>query len=167
MQAGYYEDAMEIMRHIQLVHLRQGWTWCQNLWNPAELSYMTAPVTWFSTDLLAGSGLNVPEKEFRLAPVVTGKEKTVLPVFFPGFWGKVTADPKKQTLVFEVTRTFGDSPVTISRISSEDYGQPYGNRIVTDIPETVLKEGTVIDLSAHYREIVQDRLSERHLEPRW
>ena len=167
MQAGYYEDAMEIMRHIQLVHLRQGWTWCQNLWNPAELSYMTAPVTWFSTDLLAGSGLNVPEKELRLAPVVTGKEKTVLPVFFPGFWGKVTADPKKQTLVFEVTRTFGDSPVTISRISSEDYGQPYGNRIVTDIPETVLKEGTMIDLSAHYREIVQDRLSERHLEPRW
>ena len=124
---------------------------------------MTAPVTWFSTDLLAGSGLNVPEKEFRLAPVVTGKEKTVLPVFFPGFWGKVTADPKKQTLVFEVTRTFGDSPVTISRISSEDYGQPYGNRIVTDIPETVLKEGTVIRVAPAGKRCIRNTCSKNPL----
>lgn len=56
MQAGYYDDALEIMRHIQLVNLRRGWSWCQNLWNPAELTYMTAPVAWFSTDVLAGAG---------------------------------------------------------------------------------------------------------------
>lgn len=35
-QAGYCQDALDIMKHIQLVHLRQGWTWCQNLWNPAS-----------------------------------------------------------------------------------------------------------------------------------
>lgn len=46
---------MDILKHIQLVHLRQGWTWTQNLWNPSDITYMTAPVTRFSPDVLAGA----------------------------------------------------------------------------------------------------------------
>lgn len=155
MQAGYYEDALEIMKHIQLVHLRKGWTWCLNLWNPAELSYMTAPVVWFSTDLFAGSGIDIPHHELRLAPVVQGKETAVYPVFFPRFWGEVKADPVKKKLYFKVTRTFGHDDITITKISAEHYGKPYEERSIIEIPETRLREGTVIDLSGHYNEIVQ------------
>lgn len=61
-QAGSVDDGLEIMRHIQLLHLRNGWTWSQNLWRPGELTYVTAPVTWFITDVLAGSGLDVPNQ---------------------------------------------------------------------------------------------------------
>lgn len=46
---------MDLLKHIQLVHLRQSWIWTQNLWNPSDITYMTAPVTWFSLDVLAGA----------------------------------------------------------------------------------------------------------------
>lgn len=155
MQAGYYDDALDIMQHIQLVHLRHGWTWCQNLWNPAELSYMTAPVVWFSTDLLAGAGLNVPAEELRLSPVVKGNEKIILPLYYPRFWGRVEIDPSRKRLKFVVTKVFEGRDITLSRIVAEQYGKSTNERTIVPIEPFTVSEGAVLDLSGQYDKIVQ------------
>ncbi len=153
-QAGYGADAMEIMKHIQLVHLRKGWTWCQNLWNPAELSYMTAPVTWFSTDVLAGAGINIPDKELRLAPMISGKEKTVLPFFYPTFWANLIIEPKTKKIILEITKTYGQTNATFSKIVSETNGEASGSKRIITIPEFTVKEGKTLDLSPYWDKIV-------------
>ncbi|WP_029906763.1 GH116 family glycosyl-hydrolase [Prevotella sp. 10(H)] len=154
-QSGYCADALEIMKHIQLVHLRKGWTWCQNLWNPAELSYMTAPVTWFSTDVLAGAGLNVPDKELRLAPVVNGKEKIILPLYYPTFWATLTVEPKTKKLLLEITKTYGNNGVVLSRIVAEPNGESTEKRQIIEIPEFSVKEGKTLDLSLYWDKIIR------------
>lgn len=157
MQAGYYADAMDIMRHIQLVHLRKGWTWTQNLWNPGEITYMTAPVTWFSTDVLAGAGVNLPQAELRLSPIV-GPEKTVLPLYYPTFWATLTADPATKKLTFQVTKTFGQAIGTIDKIVSEPAGVATSQRRVTPIAPFSLKAGNTLDLSKYWDVIVNSQI---------
>lgn len=152
-QAGFLDDGLEIMRHIQLVHLRHGWTWTQNLWNPSDITYMTAPVTWFSTDVLAGAGINLPERELRLSPVVRDR-KVVLPLFYPGFWATLTADPSTRTLLLEVTRTFGDNCAVFDKIVAEPAGVPSSMRNVVHIRPFKVRKGKVLDLSRHWDEIV-------------
>ena len=164
MQAGYYDDALEIMRHIQLVNLRRGWSWCQNLWNPAELTYMPAPVVGFATDALAGAGLNVPAQELRLAPVVKGREKAVMPLYYPGFWARLTVDPARRKIKLQITKTFGERQTILSRIVSEHYGVPAEERKIIPIAPFTIREGAELDLSAHYKEIVQTR-TERAVLP--
>lgn len=156
-QAGYCQDALDIMKHIQLVHLRQGWTWCQNLWNPAELSYMTAPVVWFSTDVLAGAGLNVPRQELRLAPVVEGKEKVVLPLYYPTFWATLSLDPTRKKASLEITKTFGDNEVVLSKIVSIPNGVAAEHKREIVIPTFIVEKGKVLDLSLYWNQIVQQK----------
>ena len=154
MQAGFYEDAMELLKHIQLVHLRQGWTWTQNLWNPSDITYMTAPVTWFSTDVIAGAGINVPEKELRLSPIIAENGKTVLPLFYPKFWAKLIADPSDRTLKLEIIETFGNDKVTIDKILSQPAGKPTTEGREIAIGEFVAEKGKVLDLGAYWDDIV-------------
>lgn len=156
-QAGYCQDALDIMKHIQLVHLRQGWTWCQNLWNPAELSYMTAPVVWFSTDVLAGAGLNVPRQELRLAPVVEGKEKVLLPLYYPTFWATLSLDPTRKKASLEITKTFGDNEVVLSKIVSIPNGVAAEHKREIVIPTFIVEKGKVLDLSPYWNQIVQQK----------
>lgn len=158
MQAGFYSDAMDIMKHIQLVHLRNGWTWTQNLWNPSDITYMTAPVTWFSTDVLAGAGINLPRRELRLAPIVQGNKKVVLPLYYPCFWGTLTADPATKELKLSITKTFGDNHVMLEKIISEHVGLPTTERKITNIPPFIVQEGKVLDLSHYWNEIVNCQL---------
>lgn len=158
MQAGFYEDAMELLKHIQLVHLRHGWTWTQNLWNPSDVTYMTAPVTWFSTDVIAGAGVNIPKKELRLSPIVSDKEKTVLPLYYPKFWAKLIADPITKSLKLKIIETFGDENVIIDNILSEPAGKAASEGKSIAIDEVELKKGKVIDLSAYWDDIVVTKL---------
>ena len=158
MQAGFYEDAMELLKHIQLVHLRQGWTWTQNLWNPSDITYMTAPVTWFSTDVIAGAGINVPEKELRLSPIIAESGKTVLPLFYPKFWAKLIADPSDRTLKLEIIETFGNDKVTIDKILSQPAGKPTTEGKEIAIGEFVAEKGKVLDLGAYWDDIVAPSL---------
>lgn len=160
MQAGFYADAMDIMKHIQLVHLRKGWTWTQNLWNPSDITYMTAPVTWFSTDVLAGAGLNIPKKELRLAPVVQGNEKVVLPLYYPHFWGTLTADPATKQLTLKITKTFGNHKIVLDKIVSELAGLPSSSRKVTAISPFTVQTGKTLDLSKYWNNIVNSSLEE-------
>lgn len=152
-QAGFCHDGMDILRHIQLVHLRQGWTWTQNLWNPSDITYMTAPVTWFSTDVLAGAGVNIPGRELRLSPVVND-EKVVLPLFFPTFWATLTADPATRRLTLKVTRTFGQRPVVFDQVVAEPVGRAASERREVAIEPFEAVQGRVLDLSRHWDRIV-------------
>jgi len=149
-QAGYIEDAFEIMQGIQNVHLRRGWTWCQNLWNPGEITYMTAPVTWFSTDVLTGAALDIPNQTLKLGPVVRGKDKILLPVFFPTFWANVSIDPKVKSIKIKILKDFSKTPVTISHIAP----QPIGYRVESgngfDITPFKIEVGSELDLSPYY-----------------
>ncbi|MCD8080526.1 MAG: hypothetical protein LUF04_09000, partial [Bacteroides sp.] len=158
MQAGFYEDAMDILKHIQLVHLRKGWTWTQNLWNPSDITYMTAPVTWFSTDVLAGAGVNIPKRELRLSPIIPGNEKVVLPLYYPQFWGTLTADPATRQLTLKITKTFGDRKIVLDKIVSEPAGLPSSQRATVSIPAFTVRSGQTLDLGAYWDEIVNSQL---------
>ena len=157
-QAGFYEDAMDIMKHIQLVHLRKGWTWTQNLWNPSDITYMTAPVTWFSTDVLAGAGVNIPRKELRLAPVVADDKVISIPLFYPNFWGVVTADPQKKSITFKITKKYGKERISFNKVISEPAGLSTSEKREIEIKEFVVEEGKTLDLSPYWDRIIDNRL---------
>ncbi len=154
-QAGYVEDGLNIMHHIQLVNLRNGWTWTQNLWQPGELTYMTAPVTWFITDVLAGSSLNLPEDTIALAPVLLpSHDRAVLPVYFPRFWGVVTADRTTHQLTFTVTKVFDGTPITLRHVVSQPVGVASSPVHSFAIPPFKVRPGRVLDLSGHWDELM-------------
>lgn len=158
MQAGFYADAMDIMKHIQLVHLRKGWTWTQNLWNPSDITYMTAPVTWFSTDVLAGAGIHIPRKELRLAPITADNEVLRIPLFYPDFWGMLTVDSQKKSLTLKITKKYGKERIGFNKIVSEPAGLPTSERREIDIKEFVVEEGKTLDLSRYWDDIVNSQL---------
>ncbi len=158
MQAGFYADAMDIMKHIQLVHLRQGWTWTQNLWNPGDITYMTAPVTWFSTDVLAGAGIHIPQKELRLAPILADGNMIRLPLFYPDFWGMLTADPQKKSLTLNILKRYGKEHISFNKIISQPAGLPTSGKKEIAIKEFVVEEGKTLDLSPYWDLIIDSRL---------
>lgn len=159
-QAGFYDDGMDIMKHIQLVHLRNGWSWTQNLWNPSDVTYMTAPVTWFSTDVLAGAGINVPKKELRLSPIVSGDEVIKLPVFYPDFWGEIYINPKTHNLSFKVIKTFSHKKIIFNKIISEAIGLSTEKRKEIKIKDFVVREGNVLDLSQYWTLLINPQKEE-------
>ena len=98
-QAGHVEDGLTLMKGIQMQHLRNGYAWSQNLWNIGDLAYMSSPVTWFITDILAGASLDVPKQTLFLAPVMReGEDRIKLPLFYPRFWAMVDCDRTNKTL---------------------------------------------------------------------
>lgn len=146
-QSGFINDGLDVMKHIQLVHLRKGLTWSQNLWNPGNITYMTAPVTWFSTDVLMGAGVNIPKAELRLAPVLSDKKTTSYPLYFPGFWAVVKIDGQHKTIKLEITKTFGKEPAILKKLVIEPAGRSTDERKVFAIPEFKVTTGSVLDLS--------------------
>lgn len=152
-QAGYLNDGLTLMKSIQDVHLRKGWTWTQNLWNPGELTYMTAPVTWFITDILAGSNLDVPAKALYLAPIIDrDSRKVIYPIYFPKFWATLNCDAETQMAEFRVTRTFElkDDEIVIDTIHIVPSGVAASECRSISIPPLTIKEGAVLDLSKHW-----------------
>ena len=154
-QAGYVDDGLNVLRHIQLVNLRNGWTWTQNLWRPGELTYMTAPVTWFITDVLAGSSLNLSADAISLAPVLRpGESRAVLPVYFPRFWGTVTADRQRRKLTFAITKVFDGPPVTLRHVVTLPVGVGASGRRTFDIPPFAVRPGCELELGRYWDEIM-------------
>ena len=150
-QAGYVDDGLDIIKHIQLLNLRNGWTWTQNLWRPGELTYVTAPASWFITDVLDGSALDVPSGTLFLSPILRPEESVnVYPVYFPGFWATVRADRKTHSLKFEITRVFGNAGPALKHVVVCPVGVPTTDQRVIDIPEFSVREGAVLDLSSHW-----------------
>ena len=101
---------------------------------------MTAPVTWFSTDVLAGAGVNIPRKELRLAPVVTDDKVISIPLFYPNFWGVVTADPQKKSITFKITKKYGKERISFNKVISEPAGLSTSEKREIEIKEFVVEE---------------------------
>jgi len=154
-QAGYVEDGLSIMRHIQLVHLRNGWEWSQNIWRPAELTYVAAPVSWFITDVLACAGLDLPHQTMYLSPVMTKSQSAVkLPLFYPRFWATITASRADHKLTLHIDKTFPGTPIEIDKIIAQPVGIPTSDQKVVSLPKFTITEGSTLDLSAHWQDLV-------------
>jgi len=164
-QSGYIADGLDIMKHIQLVHLRKGLTWSQNLWNPGDITYMTAPVSWFSTDVLAGAGLDLPHGTLRLAPCLPGVKPAIYPLFFPRFWAKVTVDPVHKKAVLTVTKTFGGEPIVLRQLLVEPAGRSTEVGKQFSIPAFTVADGAVLDLSRWYDALTNARSQPAVLQP--
>lgn len=156
-QAGYIADGLDIMKHIQLVHLRKGLTWSQNLWNPGNITYMTGPVTWFSTDVLAGAGLNVPKAELRLAPCINDAKVSIYPLYYPGFWATVTVDKRKKSVTMQVTKIFGNDTLTLRKLVIEVPGKSTDEHQVIELPPFKVAGGNVLDLSHWYTQLTSSK----------
>lgn len=126
---------------------------------------MTAPVTWFSTDVLAGAGINIINKELRLAPIVKGNTRTIYPLFYPKFWGQLEIDPLNKKLIFRITKLINKSDnIEFTHIKSEFSGLSSYDYNIIEIPLFKVQEGAVLDLSKYYDKIVRSELKDRKLE---
>jgi non-lysosomal glucosylceramidase len=180
LQAGFVDDALDVLRFIQLVDLRLGLAWSRNLWNPGFITYVAAPVSWFALDVLAGTALDVPGQTLFLSPCVSNLTTTqadggvTFPVFFPSAWAVVTATPAQAsggggTLLFTVTKVFADAGpvVNITTVRASPVGLPAGSsaqeRVVTLSTPFVFAEGAVLDLSSDYDTLVAPALVSRVL----
>jgi len=149
-QAGYVEDGLEIMRNIQLVHLSHGWTWTQNLWNPGELTYVAAPVTWFVTDVLAGASLDASKGRLTLGPVnLPGQRKSVIPLFLPRFWAQLEYEPTARRALLRITKTFGNTKIVLKELVPSPTGTSVEGRKGIPIPPFTVKEGATLNLSKY------------------
>jgi non-lysosomal glucosylceramidase len=170
-QAGYVDDGLKLLKYIQLVDMRLGLTWSRNLWNPGSITYVAAPVSFFSLDVLSGIGLDVPTQTLYCSPYVpsTGQMYTY-PVLLPQAFGVITVGGNglNGTLTLQITRTFSDAsgsnaqPVTISRVSAAPLGLPASSAstYTVSLPQPfVFAEGAVLDLSFAYATLVAPAVS--------
>ena len=158
-QAGYPEDGLEILLHTMLVDLTRGYEWTQDLWVRAYATYMTAPVSWFLNDVLAGSALDVPGKTLTFGPTAiasegigTGERLTV-PLYYPKYWAELDYRPAEGVFTYRVTKTFyedGEAPLTFDKVRALPAGTASedAKEIALSVPFTV-REGAVLDLSEH------------------
>lgn len=110
------------------------------------------------TDVLAGAGINVLQKELRLAPVITDDNLVSVPLYYPNFWGVVTADPQTKSLKLKITKKYGKDKISFTKIISEPAGLPTTEKRQIEIKEFVVDEGKVLDLSQYWDQIVDNRL---------
>jgi non-lysosomal glucosylceramidase len=158
-QAGFLSDGLEIMRHIQLVHLRHGWTWSQNLWNPGELTYMTAPVTWFITDVLTGFSYDADVGQLVLGlTTLPGQERTVIPLYSPRFWAELEYEPGKHRASLHITKVFGGKKIIFRSLRGEPLGMPANTGEMMAIPAFEVREGNSLDLSPYLLSLARGEL---------
>ncbi len=167
-QAGYVEDGFEVLEHTQLVNLRQGYAWTQNLWNPAYSTYMTAPVVWFINDVLAGSSIDVPNNTLTLGPTtIPGTDKLVTPLYYPKYWAELVYDESTGEATYTITKTFyeeGEDPITFDTLNITPNGTASSETTVHDIDFTV-EEGNVLDLSGFMDDFARNVTLGKNLTP--
>ncbi len=168
-QAGLVEDSFEIMEHTQLVNFRQGYTWTQNLWNPAYSTYMTAPVMWFLNDVLAGSSMDVNNHTLTLGPTtIPGTDKLVTPLYYPKYWAELVYDKSTGEAAYTITKTFyeqGESPITFDTLNITPNGTDASSSTTTHDIDFTVEEGNVLDLSGFMEQLNQNVVLEKTLSP--
>ena len=166
-QLGYLSDGLDLMRHIQLVHLRNGWTWSQNLWNPAELTYVSAPVTWFAPDVLTNASLDLSQGRITLGPaLLPGQKRTVIPLYFPRFWASLEYAPAERTVLLHVLKTFDESPIVLKRLTIEPIGTASSLATTVELPPFTVKAGATLDLAKFLPAFMKAQLQEPNLDSR-
>ena len=154
-----------MLQQIQLTNLRIGLSWSQNLWNPGLITYVAAPVSWFITDVMAGSALHVANATLYLSPLVTPSDgdSITLPLFYPRFWARVEVVQSVKSLRLVITRTFegegaAAGPVLLFRVAAVPVGRSYdesAGRVVTLLHAPFsCTAGAVLDLSDHYATLI-------------
>jgi hypothetical protein len=164
-QLGYLADGLDIMRHIQEVHLRNGWAWSQNLWNPAELTYVAAPVTWFAPEVLSNASLDLTQGRLTLGPtLLPDQTRTVIPLYFPRFWATLDYAPDEGKILFHIIKTFDDRPIVLKQIVIEPMGTASDEATAVRMPPFVVKAGATLDLSSHLKAFEKARIQAAILE---
>lgn len=176
-QAGYLEDGLEILQHTMLVELRQGYMWSQNLWNPANATYMTAPVSWFIGEVLAGSAIDVPGGSITLGPVCpsadalggVGKGNSLnVTLYYPKFWAQVDYRPDEDKFDYKIIKTFygeGENEIRFNNVIAAPTGNAYDRNTVIELETPfVVREGATLDLSAHLSKFAAT-VHEKNLQP--
>lgn len=172
-QAGYVNDSLAILQQLQLVNARLGLTWCQNLWNPGFITYVTAPVSWFATDVFAGFAVHAGGSDagtLYVSPAIdaNGTDVVSMPVFTPTFWAVVDASAPARSLTVTITRTYavagGPTPPVFTMVAALPAGQASQaaawRRVQLPTSFTVAT-GAVLDLSQWW-----DTLMGAELQPR-
>jgi hypothetical protein len=148
------------------VHLRNGWSWSQNLWNPAELTYVAAPVTWFAPEVLSNASLYLTQGRLTLGPsLLPGQTRTVIPLYFPRFWATLEYAPSEGKVLLHIIKTFDDRPIVLKQIVIEAIGTASDEAVTVSIAPFVVKAGTTLDLSAHLQAFEKGRIQKAILEP--
>ena len=153
-QAGYVGDGLNIMKHIQLINLRNGWTWSQNLWTPGERAYVSAPVTWLVTDVLASAALDLPHHTLHVAPLFLARQtKVSLPLYYPRFWAVLRADRSEAMIRLKITGVFsrGKDVMMINRIIADPIGRTSSEAVSFDIPPFMIRAGAIVEFRASKR----------------
>lgn len=155
LQHGFVEDALKIWEHTQRVHQVRGWMWSQSLWVPDNLTYMTAPVSWFIPDVLAGAALNVNKERLTLGPCrLPGGKPLQIPLYFPDFWAELQCDYETKKSSLTVTKVFGESCHIIREIVIQPNGKS-SEKAVThrlSIPFQI-SEGAILRLDEYLVEM--------------
>jgi len=153
-QAGYVRDCHRIMQSLQDVQAKRGYSWSQNLWIPGEMAYMSAPVSWFATDLMVSGGLDVGSKTLFIAPVLEKRyPKSRMPMYFPGFWAEVYCDQGSKRITLTILECF-DPDIEISRVGVHKPSQASSKIRFIDVKPMRVKKGLKCDLSAHWDKLV-------------
>lgn len=158
-QAGYIEDGLEVLQHTMLVELRQGYMWTQNLWNPGYSTYMTAPVSHFISDVLAGSAIDLTTGTLTLGPTMIASddvglgESLKVTLYYPKFWATVDYRPNDGVFTYSIVKTFyeaGEAPATFREVVAAPTGKATADAKTITLGETfTITEGAVLDLSEH------------------
>ena len=80
-----------------------------------------------------------------------------IPLFYPNFWGVVTADPQKKSITFKITKKYGKERISFNKVISEPAGLSTEKREI-EIKEFVVEEGKTLDLSPYWDRIIDNRL---------
>ena len=167
-QLGYVEDGLKIMAHIQKVHYDLGYTWTQNLWNPAEVTYMTVPVTWFINDVLTGAALDVNSHTLTLGPVLpeNKEEHITIPLYYPDFWAVLDFCEADGTCSFEILKTYGDTIHSINNIRILPSGRPSSEAVTKTLEKDfIIQDGNILDLGFCCEEFKKSRKIPSVLKP--
>ncbi|MBQ9358687.1 MAG: carbohydrate-binding protein, partial [Abditibacteriota bacterium] len=103
-QMGLVRDGLTLLKATQQVHADKGYLWTQSLWTPAFLTYMTAPVSWYVTQVLAGASVDVVSRTLTLGPARTA-ENTRLPLYFPDFWAELYINYPRGRAQLKITQS--------------------------------------------------------------
>lgn len=148
-QDGYVDDAFNMIDQFQKIHLCKGLNWSIKLWEPGPVTYMTAPVTWFLTDVLAGFNIDRTGETITVGPVLpAGADELRIPLFYPEFWAQFLYRPAQNLALLRITKTFSDAPVVIRHVRVQPAGRPSSDARVFDIPEFVATAGAVLTFGA-------------------
>lgn len=164
-QQGYTEDGLTLLEATQTVHADRGYLWTQSLWTPAYLSYMTAPVSWFITDVLAGCAIDVNTHTLTLG-LTKINDKGSIPLYYPDFWASLEYDYNKKSARFIITKVFGNSKHSFDKLVLLPAGIKSSDAKHIDLKSKFsVKLGNYIDLTAYFNELTNSKYHNKILKP--